>query len=584
MQKLLNYLNDLIYKKFIAKKTIATSVDIEASYESDSEAKIWPNHLNVRNVVYQFVEQTLRAFSNGFALPFFTGRPIIPDIPHVNATTIFGSVLDAKSVEMFERVAKQNPHGLASFWFGGIPAFYITSNRTRRAIIKENKVGSVTEADAKFLERLSFDNYVMCKFPAFMARNETYKMQRKFLLGFFHNRTADRLPNIISAAYKFLEEHEAMFVLNPVSIRDFSMGLILRTSSYLFGLTNVPMDKRYFTDPEYKRQMDHVVLYGISGIGNITYEKKLYDIFVYILENNYQQIKTLIERFNMLGTIFASHNVKMPDSFEAFQKWDEPRLKHTIAMNYMAIVPGGKIHSTGNTLDWALASLLIDHQRLAELIVHVNQHKDTDFTDLKNYNYGQPLYPFFKLVAETLIKHPPFSHQFFYNPESYEVLLDNPPQRLVFPAGSIFFPNYVACNESEGFFEGPNKFDEFLKEVVSPHNFRNNNRVASFGGSDLNKENTVTRRCPAAATSIVEISAILAIIVLKYGVRLQVWQENISLEADCKQHPIHARKSLGRISLPLYTSYLSSSESDDKSSIPKSIKERFFTETIMRPQ
>ncbi|MBA3661064.1 MAG: hypothetical protein H0W64_05030 [Gammaproteobacteria bacterium] len=480
-------------------------------------------------------------------VPFFWG-PIYTHLPHVRSGNLLGYLdFTGRDVDVFTKAAQKTSNGIATFWAGPFPVLYVTSNDARHVLVRESHVGIVDKAASEYLEWLSGGNNVMGTFPDFRPiDSETYQNQRRFLMRLFHSGTKLRLPTIEKVTSDFLQHYCEEQGKSPHPLRELITALVLRTSSHLLGITQVTLDKLYFEQPEFAQAIDAVAHYGISERANFALEEKLYEIFLHVLKKNFDTILAETQDTNLIRNIFASMGVEFPKVFEDFDKIPID-IQHALAMNFTATGFGAMVHSTVNTLDWAIARLLNDQNQLNALIELMAKHKDLDLTQENIFDKGGVLFPLCEWVLYNVFLYPPFSHEFFINRKSFKATLSDH-STIDVQSGSFIVVNYVQCNRSNKQMTSPETFSESLKGESTVGRFIIDPQVASFGGSINSKENRMSRICPGAKTSLYEQMIMIAILLRDYSLALTDSKE-ISYEVDASKYPLCTRLNEGNIVL-----------------------------------
>ena len=211
------------------------------------------------------------------------------------------------------------------------------------------------------------------------------------------------------------------------------------------------------------------------------------------------------------------------------------------------------VHSTVNTLDWAIARLLNDQNKLDELIQLMAKHKDLDLTQEDIFDKEGPLFPLCEWVLHNVFLYPPFSHEFFLNCKLFMATLPDESTIAIQP-GSFIVVNYIQCNRSNEQMTSPKTFSESLKEESTTGRFIIDKKVASFGGSITNKDNRKSRVCPGAKTSLYEQMIMIAIILRDYSLELTNSKE-ISCDVDSSMHPLCARLNIGDVTLTKFSQF-----------------------------
>ncbi len=480
-------------------------------------------------------------------IPFFYG-PIYRQVPHVRSFNPLGHLrFTSQKADALTAAALKTSNGIATFWMGPFPVLYVVSNEARHILVRESHIGIINEESADYLHWLSRGNHVMTTFPDFRSiESETYKIQRRFLMNRFHGGANQRLSEIEKTAIIFLKNYYQKNVENSCSLRELITALVLHTSSYLLGLTQHTLDNLYFESVAYRNAIDNVAQYGISKRINVDLEQTLYDFFVKTCERNFDQIFSETSEVNLIKNIFDSMNVDFPKEWVDFYQLPK-NIRHAIAMNFASTGLGAMVHSTANTLDWAMARLLKEHHRWHEFQQLMLKFKNIDLTQEGVFDKAGPLFPIGEWVLHNVFLYPPFSHEFFLNRQSSDMMLPDG-STINIPRDSFIVVNYTQCNRSEIQMRTLNHFSESLHEKSTTSRFILDERVASFGGSKVNKENNKTRICPGAKTSLYEQMIMIAILIRDYSLELTDSKE-ISCEVDLSKHPLCARVNSGNVIL-----------------------------------
>lgn len=495
-------------------------------------------------------------FNPLLTVPFFWG-PIYPDILHVRANTPIGHYkFDYEMANKFSQIARDNSKGLVTFWMGPIPVIYITDNNARRHFVREACMGIVDNDSAAYLRRLFRGNNVMGTFPDFLPINsEEYKAQRRFLMDNFHHDLPNKLSKVEQATSSFLEKYsERGLDKKEVPLRDLVNLLILYTNSSILGLDTKTLDCYYLENQDYRNTLNKVAQYGISKKLDKAFEEKLYQVFEDILKSNFETISKLPEERNLIKNIFTSLNVIFPDKIEDFETVPQ-KTRHIIAMNFMATGIGGMFHSTANTLDWALACLLNDSNKLNELVQLMENNKDVDLKDPKNFDQGGVLFPIGEYLMQNAFINPPFSHEFFIVCQPITVKWSGNEWKV--PGGSLIMVNYLECNRSNEEMTPEHNFCKKLKDEnrLTVGTFVMSSDNASFGGSDLIRENNKSgkypnnksRKCPGAKFSLYEQMIMMATLLRDYPTLTSNYK--VSCDVDPAAFPLHSRKNDGGVVL-----------------------------------
>ena len=490
--------------------------------------------------------------NRSLVLPFFWG-PIFRPVPHVRASQPLGHLrFTPQETDAFVRAAHQTPNGVATFWAGPFPMVYAATNQARRELVRESHVGVVDQASAQYLDGMTGGNQVMATFPAFRVidsatnKSPIYKAQRRFLLARFHGGAKQRLPEIAETAAAFLRQYAEERGQLPRPLRELVTGLVLHTSSHLLGLTKVTLDGPYFGRLEFRHAIGRVARYGISERADPAYEATLHDLFLETFASNFEPISGSTAETSLIRNLFDSMDQPFPRTFEEFTRYPGP-VRHAIAMNFASTGLGGMVHSTANTLDWAIARLLAEPSQMDRLAQLMAEHQELDLTGEGVFDQDGPLFPLAEWVLHNVFLYPPFSHQFFLNKQPFTATLADG-SKLEVPSMSFTVVNYAECNRSEERMASADTFSEALRCPRTVENFIMDPRVASFGGSKVSKDNPKSRLCPGAKTSLYEQMIILGILLRDYSLQLTD-PKGLSCAADPKEHPLCSRVNQGQVVL-----------------------------------
>jgi cytochrome P450 len=197
------------------------------------------------------------------------------------------------------------------------------------------------------------------------------------------------------------------------------------------------------------------------------------------------------------------------------------------------------VHSTVNSFDWALATLLKDSKKLNELIALMAKHSNVDLSDESVYQKDGALFPIAEWVMHNVFLRPTFSHELFPVLKPHDVTLPDK-SKVSLPKKSLIVVNYEQCNRSTPEMISAETFANNLSESKTIDRFIQDKRVASFGGSK--------RLCPGAKTSLLEQMVMLAILLRDFALQL-IDANKTSLDKDPKQFPLCTRKNTGEIYL-----------------------------------
>ena len=367
-----------------------------------------------------------------------------------------------------------------------------------------------------------------------------------FVLARFHGGAKQRLPEIAETAAAFLRQYAEERGQLPRPLRELVTGLVLHTSSHLLGLTKVTLDGPYFGRLEFRHAIGRVARYGISERADPAYEATLHDLFLETFASNFEPISGSTAETSLIRNLFDSMDQPFPRTFEEFTRYPGP-VRHAIAMNFASTGLGGMVHSTANTLDWAIARLLAEPSQMDRLAQLMAEHQELDLTGEGVFDQDGPLFPLAEWVLHNVFLYPPFSHQFFLNKQPFTATLADG-SKLEVPSMSFTVVNYAECNRSEERMASADTFSEALRCPRTVENFIMDPRVASFGGSKVSKDNPKSRLCPGAKTSLYEQMIILGILLRDYSLQLTD-PKGLSCAADPKEHPLCSRVNQGQVVL-----------------------------------
>ncbi len=499
--------------------------------------------------LYLSVAAARSFFNPSLTIPFLRGQ-IHPHIPHAYSKNILGHTkFRPEETDKFTKMANQTPNGVITYWAGPFPFFYVANNEARKHFIQEEHIGSIDAYSEDYLRWLTGGNDVMSTFPVFRSINsDAYQRQRRFLMMQFHQGTKKWLPTITEATSEFLGQYCESHGSTYRPLRDVLKALVLRSSSHVLDLTKVPLDCHYFEDEVYKEAIDRIAHYGITERADKKLEETLYHYFAKTFRQNFDQIQYLGSGQNLILNIFESLDIPFPSSVEEFETLPQ-EIRHTVAMNFYSTGVGALAHSTANTLDWAVATLLKNPAKLNQLQELMEQHKTLDLTQegLFDNNEEGPLFPIAEWVLHNIFLYPPFSHEFFLNSRSFETQLPDG-TKVTVPKMSFTVVNYQACNRSELGLSTPESFCQSLAPRATIGKFVMDKRNASFGGSEITKKNAHSRKCPGAKFSLHEQMIIIATLLRDYDLQVDP-SEDISCDGDPKMHPICSRMNVGNVIL-----------------------------------
>lgn len=222
-------------------------------------------------------------------------------------------------------------------------------------------------------------------------------------------------------------------------------------------------------------------------------------------------------------------------------------VRHDIAMNFAATGLGAMVHSTANTLDWALARLLNKQDKLDELIQLMSKNRGLDLTQEDIFDKNGALFPVCEWVLHNAFLYPTFSHEFFLNRKPYQATLTD---GLIInvPSMSFIVVNYLQCNRSNEKMNSSKTFSDCLSEKSTTGRFIMDENVASFGGGRISRDNPNSRICPGAKTSLYEQMIIIAILLRDFTFE-SVNSNKIICDVDRSKHPLCMRVNVGEIIL-----------------------------------
>lgn len=497
--------------------------------------------------VWRITSAVVQAMINpdlGFA--FFTGG-WDKRLPHVRGNTPLGLLgFSRDSTMALTKAAQSSTKGVATGWVGPWPVVYITSNDARLKVILEERLGIADEHSAQFLKWLSNNNEVMGTFPAFRSiHSDIYDVERKFLLKRFHGGAKQRLADIDTATSSFLKAYSEQQADRPVQLRHLITLLVLHTSSHLLGLTQSTLDTLY-RNPQFREAIDSVARNGISQRANPALQDALYLLFLKTLEDNFTVIQAATAETNYIQHLFAALGQPFPTTFADFHHLPAD-FRREIAMNFASTGLGAMVHSTANTLDWAVARLVKDQTKYQALTALLANQAALDLTQESLFDKNGTLFPIGEWVLHTVFLYPPFSHQFFPNTTAFDVALAED-FTINIPANSFVVVNYGECNRSNETMYSATTFADHLSNEATTGRFIMNPDVASFGGSRGDKTFKKSRICPGAKTSLLEQMIIIARLLKDYSLVLSEGSE-LSVDPDPDMHPLCVRKNEGEIVL-----------------------------------
>lgn len=481
---------------------------------------------------------------------FFTRSEIFCQFPHIRAENT--TELSPKDIRTLTHAAQSTTNGIATMWLGPFPVFYISTNAAREALIRESVIGVTNNSIAKTMSRIFDQNKVMEYF--LLSQNNysrVYREQREFLIKLYHTKASMWLPIITKQTKEFLKSYADHSGETPRLLRQILELLVLHNSSYLLGLTDYPLDRLLLeSTPDVQHAINEVAHYGITERGDPAFEEKIYAVFLILFEKNFNCIQSGLTHHesteqNLIRNLFKSRSIPFPDRFENFHQLDK-EARYSIAMGFVAIGLGGMVHSTTNTLDWAMARLLANPEKLNELTQLLRDSELDDYYLRREDSYdkdGGILFPIAEWVLHNVFLYPPFALEAFFNSKDMQTTVNG--SDITLPGNTFFIVNYRACNAAE-------KLDDltvFSRTVLSDKNtilnFWNNARVSSFGGS---LEGGKSRKCPAARTSLLE--QIIAIAVLLGNFELTLTPTTtISCGIDDSKSPLCTRTNDGMVTL-----------------------------------
>ena len=478
-----------------------------------------------------------RRLGRAWLAPFILG-PIYPfTIPHLWSKKILGfPEFNFELAKKLEKLATKHNH-IASFWLGPYPAFYISSNAVRSAIVRESHVGNIDEKSVAKVKKWMKNNEVMMAFPVFQNINsKTYKEQRSFLVEQYTRNASSYLPTLETEAYLFLNRYKN----RDTNIKDLVFGLVLKVSSRLLGLNQWTLDN-LLLDELKTQAIKKVAHYLITENGNPDLEQDLHAIFTEIFCRNFESISSE-SNHNLIRNIFDSRSISFPKTLDAFYKIDW-KTRHSIAMNFMATAMGGMVHSTSNSLDWALARLLSQPKQLAILSQLVRRHDNVPLSNPSIYDKQGSHGPICAWILENIFINPTFSHEFYFTRKAHSARLpDGTP--LEIPSNCVVIVNYKACNISEPKLRF--QFSDSLRSRATVERFIHDPRNASFGGSRIRKDSQQSRICPGAKVSLYEQMLLLSLLLKSFNLNPS---RQISLEVEESAFPLRERVNVGKLKI-----------------------------------
>jgi cytochrome P450 len=514
-----------------------SNADLQRKITTQKSARNWSLEsilMRIQDFIHNAHIALYETLDRLWILPFLTG-PIYPFlVPHLRSRRLFGfPKVDELTARRLEKLANSKD-GLATFWMGPYPAFYVTSNEMRSALVRESHVGHVDDASVNQTRKWMNNNHVMLAFPVFQnIHSSTYQIQRKFLINKYTVQAASSLPRISEVAENYLEEIRG----NILNLKRFSLGLVMRTSSELLGLHDWPLDK-LLEHPEKTSAIERVAHYLITENGDAEYEEKLYEIFCEIFSRNFESLSKYSNDANLLRNIFKSRGVDFPETLGSFHALDKVT-KHAIAMNFIATAIGGMVHSTSNSLDWAIARLLVNTEMKEKfiLLLRSNPHLPIHSADL--YDQTEVFGPICEWILENVFINPTFSHELYSVRKSQQVTLPNG-KKLQFPSKSIIIVNYKSCNLNEQ--ELNKDFKNCLSKTATTSRFIHDPKNASFGGSRMTQSSPKSRICPGAKTSLLEQMVLLSCLLRNFELSTEVPMDT---SVDPRGFPLRERVSTG---------------------------------------
>jgi cytochrome P450 len=224
------------------------------------------------------------------------------------------------------------------------------------------------------------------------------------------------------------------------------------------------------------------------------------------------------------------------------------RLEQAEQCSLMATGVGALAHSTANTLDWAVATLLKNPKKLEELQQLMVKYKDLDLTDEGLFDKDNgPLFPIAAWILRNVFLYPPFTHEFFLNSRPFPTELPDGTEVTV-PRMSLILVNYQSCNRTEKEMATEESFCQSLAPKDTIGKFVMSKWNASFGGSEVSRKNTHSRKCPGAKLSLHEQMVMVATLLRDYDIKVDPSQD-ILCDSDPDMFPICSRVNVGRILL-----------------------------------
>lgn len=483
-----------------------------------------------------------------FTTAFLTQNATLSTFPRVRAKNL--TELSPEDVTALSFAAQSTPLGVATMPLGPFSVLCIATNAARRALIRESRVGVTDESVAKTMQLIFDQNQVMKYFLLSQPNNsDAYKKQREFLVTLYHRKADMWLYMITTKTNRFLENYAAHYGQIQKSLREVINLLVLHNSSHLLGLTDYPLDQLFLESaPDVQHAINEVAHYGITERGDPAFEEKIYAIFLTLFEKNFACIQSGLNHTentdqNLIRNLFASRGIPFPERFEDFHQLDKEK-RYSVAMGFISIGLGGMVHSTTNTLDWALARLLADPEKMCELTQLLRENDIEDYYLQREDSYdkdGGILFPLAEWVLHNVFLYPPFALEAFFNPTDMKTTLNG--SEITVPGNTFFMVNYRACNAAEKLDDLNTFSTELLRDKNTILNFWNDQRVSSFGGS---LEGGKSRKCPAARTSLLEQIIAIAVLLRDFNVSPS---GTVSCEIDHTKSPLCTRVNEGMVTL-----------------------------------
>lgn len=481
---------------------------------------------------------------------FFTRSAFFSGFPHIRAKNV--TELSPEDVTALTDAAQSTPSGIATLWLGPFAVFYIGTHAARKALIRESAVG-VTDKSVAEKMGVVFDQNQVMKYFLLSQNNysDAYQKQRQFLIKLYHAKAAMWLPPITTETKRFLEHYADHDGQTPRPLREMINLLVLHNSSHLLGLTDYPLDRLFLDSaPDVQHAINEVAHYGITERGDPAFEEKIYAIFLTLFEKNFACIKSGLNHTedtdqNLIRNLFASRDIPFPNRFEDFHQLDK-ETRYSVAMGFISIGLGGMVHSTTNTLDWAMARLLANPEKMRELTQLLRENDIEDYHLRREDSYdkhGGILFPLVEWVLHNVFLYPPFALEAFFNSRDMKTTVNG--SDITIPGNTFFMVNYRACNAAEKLDDLKTFSTALLNDKNTILNFWNDSRVSSFGGS---LEGGKSRKCPAARTSLLEQIIAIAVLLRDFNLSLSN-AVSLSCKIDHTKSPLCTRVNDGMVTL-----------------------------------